>query len=664
MTARPPSCRVGMALPLLLAVLPFVHSMGGFRLVWEDPGYLLRNKSIQSLRNIPRFFGLRYWNEENPTPTRSYRPIRETAFALDYALWGGEAAGYRFSSIVLHAAATACFYALAVMWLPGHGRVPAGLAACVFALHPTRVETVVYAKNKAEILAAIFILLAVIAWDRTMRARGSGVAKLLRYGGVLGLFVLAMTSKASAIALPMALAAAACCRARGGKSALRGLAGLAPFVVVACVFVYASVKYIDRETGLTGELGSLPMRWRPALVAETWHGYLGISLLPVNLHADRLLVTPGGPWWAWQVGLAGWCLLALVCARQGPRTAPAITFGAAWFVIFLSPVLNVILLEGRPLAEQRLYVPFAGLCLCVAAVVGARRSRRAWLLAGLIACAALCCQRVFVWRTSQALWFDNVLASPQKSKPRNNAGVHYGKAGRYSLARAQLTKAVSLNPKLGDSMYNLAAICRKQGKLHEANVWYSRLLQLDPDRDDAWLSAGNVFWELKMYGLAEKAFRSLLERKPKDFRAYTSLAGVYLDQKRYGAAEAMLRQALLVEPDKADLYVNLGQLMEDQNRRREAIEHYTKAIELDASNSLAYTKLGQMWYRDREYKLAKQALTAAVNADAKNWQAWVGLACIAQAQHDRPAFDAAAQRVRELKPDAAASLKWTAGQTP
>ena len=664
MRRRATSRRVGIALVLLLAVLPFVHSAVGFGLVWEDPGYLLRNKPIQSLRNIPRFFGLRYWNEDNPTPTRSYRPIRETAFAFDYALWGSNPAGYRLTSIVLHAAASVCFYLLAASWLPGRGRALAALAAAVFALHPTRVETVVYAKNKAEILASIFVFAAVMVWDRAMRATGSGWPRLLRLVAALGLFVLALTSKASAIALPAVLVAALMCRARGDKRAVRGLVGIVPFLLVAAVFVYANVRYINKVTGLTGELGDLAPRWRPALVTQTWQSYVGMSLLPVNLHADRLLATPGGPWRAWWVGLAGWCVLGLVCAVRGPRVAPVLTFGAGWFVVFLSPVLNVMLLEGRPLAEQRLYLPLAGLCVCVAAAAAGSRARRACLVAGLVACAALCCQRTFAWGSSRALWFDNVLAAPNKSKPHNNAGVHYGKAGRYALAYAQLTKALTLNPRLGDAMYNLAAICREQGRLREASVWYSRLLQLDPDRDDAWLSVGNVFWELKMYDLAEKALRSLLEREPRDFKAYTSLAGVYLDQKRYDAAEAMLRQALLLEPNKSDLYVNLGQIMEQQQRRREALDCYTKAIELDESNSLAYTEIGQMWYRDGAYSLAKQALTAAAKADPRNWRAWLGLACVAQAQHDKPAFEAAARQVRELRPQAAASLRWKTEGTP
>ena len=437
-----------------------------------------------------------------------------------------------------------------------------------------------------------------------------------------------------------------------------------PFFVVVAIVVYANTKFIEKETGLIGELGELSMRWRPALIAETWHRYLSIALCPVNLHADRLLSTPGEPWWAWSIGFGGWCLLGSVVALRGPVRAPTCTLGLAWFAIFLAPVLNVLLIEGRPVAEQRLYVPLVGMCLCAGRAVMRDRKRCACVLVAVVAYGALSCERVFAWRTNTALWFDNVLASPEKSKPRNNLAVQYGKAKRYSLAATQLTKTLQLNPRLGDAMYNMAAICRDQGRLREANVWYTNLLRLDPDRDDAWLSAGNVFWQLRMYDLAEKALKSLMERKPQDFKAYVSLAGVYFDQKRYAAAAGMLRQAMVLSPRNADLHVNLGQVLELQGHQGQAIQCYGTALDLDQSNALAHLKLGQVMLRRGAHDRARQAFTAAAQAAPKNWQTWLGLASAAQALGDKPAFDRALERLRELKPDVASPLRWQDQKKP
>jgi len=654
--------RVALGLPLLLAALPFLHSMAGFQLAWEDPSYLLRNKPIQSLHNIPRFFGLRYWNEDIPTPTRSYRPIREVTFALDYALWGQKPWGYRLTSIALHVAATAAFYVLASTWLPGPTRRPACLAACVFALHPSRVETVVYAKNKAEILAAVFVLLSVLLWDLAMRTERAGGRRLARYAAALGLFVLALLSKATAIALPCALVAAVLCRSRSPFA--RRLMSVAPFFVIVAIVVYANTKFIEKDTGLTGALSELSMLWRPALVVETWHRYLGLALFPANLHADRLLSPPDAPCWAWLVGFGGWCLLGAVVALRGPGKAPNCTLGLAWFVAFLAPVLNIMLIEGRPVAEQRLYVPLVGLCLGVGRAILRDRNRCACLLVAVVAYAALSCERVFAWRTNTALWFDNVLASPEKSKPRNNLAVQYGKAKRYSLAKRQLIRALRLNPKLGDAMYNLGAICRDQGRLREANVWYANLLRLDPERDDAWLSAGNVFWRLKRYDLAEKAFRSLMECEPQDFKAYVNLAGVYFDQKRYTDAEGQLRQAMVLSPGNADLHVNLGQVLDLQGRPTEALKCYGAALNLDETNALAHIKFGQAMLSRGDSATARQAFTAAVRAAPENWQGWLGLAATAQASGDRPLFDRALERLHELKPEVASSLRWQDRETP
>ena len=621
------------------------------------PSYLLRNRPIQSLRNLPRFFGLRYWNEDNPTPTQSYRPLRECSFAVDYALWRERPAGYRFTSILLHVAATLFFWRLAGLWLPG--RAAPLLAAGLFALHPTRVEAVVYAKNKAEVLAAIFTLAAVVWWDRSQTpARGSRGRAC--YVGALAALVLALLSKVIAVAAPLVLAAAGLCRSEGRmtRQTWRRLASVAPFAAAAAVFLYANAQFIEKDTGLIGELGRLSAKWRPALVVETWHGYLGMSLLPVNLHADRLLATPGGHWWAWAAGLAGWCAVGLGAAAWGVRRAGGLTFGLGWFAIFLLPVLNVVLIEGRPLADQRLYLPLAGLCLAGAGLAAGSRVRRAGLLAAVVALSALTSHRTFAWQNRRGLWFGNVLAAPAKAKPRNNLALQYGRAKRFAAAQRLLAKALELNPRLGDALYNMAAICREQGRLREANIWYSKLLQLDPSRDDAWLNAGNVFWELKMYDLAARAFLSLIELKPKDAKAYNNLAGVYVDQKRLTDAERTLRQGLVLAPSDPDLHVNLGQVLDAQSHPQQAKALYAMALDLAPNHGLAHLKLGQMFYREKRYALAKEALTRAAEHVPRNWQAWLGLALVAKAQGDRPAHGAAKQRLLELNPTAARSLQW------
>ncbi len=640
-------------LPLALAALPFVHSLAGFDLVWEDPSYIIKNKAIHSLRNIPRFFGLRYWNEALPTPTRSYRPLREVVLAADYALWGRRVAGYRLTSILLHMLATACAYLFLRAWLGRGGLAPALLGACVFALHPSRVETVVYVKNKAEIMAAIFVLLAARSWLLPARSGRPG----LQQAAALGLLVLALLSKATAIALPFALLAAAFCR-RDPTQRRRDWVSLAPMFLAAAICVYANARFIDKPVFKPGELGRLGLEWRPALVAKTWHSYLSMALLPVRLRADRHLPPPAGSPWQGAAILCLWIAAGLVLAWRGPRSAPTVTLGIAWFVAFLGPVLNILLIEGRPLAEQRLYLPLAGLALCAAAAAR-RRSARRLIPVALLAFAALSCQRVFAWQDSRSLWFDNVLKAPGKTKSRNNLGRYYGQSKRYTLAAAQFRKALAINPRFGDALYNMAAVCQKRGDLTQAVVWYSRLLTLDPSRDDAWLQVGGIFWRKKEYELAEKAFRSLLERKPHHAMALRDLAGVYRAQGRYGMAEGTVRKALALEPRSTELHVVLGETLDLLGRHDEATAWYRRAIELDDPDRSVYVRMGKVLYTNHRYDAAKLAWRKLLDRNPQDWEAHLGLGLIAMKQRDRAAFDASVKRLQALRPRVARQLAET-----
>ncbi len=634
--------RAAVVLPLLLAAAPYAHCLYRFDLVWEDPGYTIKHEAVHSLRNIPRFFTLEYWNRELTTPTRSYRPMREIAFAADYALWGPRPAGYRLTSILLHMAASACVYALALRWLDA---APALLAACAFAAHPTRVETVVYVKNKAEILAAVFALLAALAQLRAWERRRGGVA-------ALGWLVLAVLSKATAVAAPAALACAAFARRLRAAAWIR----LAPMALAAALCVYANARWIEKPRQPPGDLGRLGLRWRPALAAETWRAYLAMAFLPVHLHADRALAPPRRPWPAGAAELAAWALAGAWFACAARRRWPAVVFGAGWFAAFLAPALNLVLLEGRPIAEQRLYLPLAGLALAAAAGLRTRARRGLWLAAVLVFCA-LAGQRVFAWRDSRTLWFDNVRHAPEKTKSRNNLGRAYGRAGRYALAEAQFRKALQVNPRFGDAMYNMAAVCQSRGELAQANVWYSRLLTLDPSREDAWLQAGGVFWRLKMYDLAEKAFRSVLKRNPRQVMAWRNLAGVLRAQGRNEDAEAALRRAAALAPRDAETWALLGEMLDVEGRPKEAEKCYREALRLDDPRRDVYVNMGKLLYTRGRYPLARDAWAKLAARNPRDAEALAGLGLTAAALRDWAEFERCVAALRRVRPRLAAQLE-------
>jgi len=98
-----------------------------------------------------------------------YRPVTTLSFALDHAVWGLDAFGYHLDQLGLLVACTLGVAALGYRLLgPGVGTL---VAALLFALHPLHVETLPVAARRADSLAQLFTLLALlVAPTRQSRA--------------------------------------------------------------------------------------------------------------------------------------------------------------------------------------------------------------------------------------------------------------------------------------------------------------------------------------------------------------------------------------------------------------------------------------------------------------------------------------------------------------
>jgi len=93
-----------------------------------------------------------------------YRPVTTLSFALDHAVWGLDPSGYHLTDLVLLLTCAIGVAALGRRLLgPGVGPLTAAL---VFALHPLHVETLPVAARRADTLAQLFTLIALIASGR------------------------------------------------------------------------------------------------------------------------------------------------------------------------------------------------------------------------------------------------------------------------------------------------------------------------------------------------------------------------------------------------------------------------------------------------------------------------------------------------------------------
>src|SRR5437867_6155241 len=141
-----------------------------------------------------------------------YIPLTWMTLGLDYLLWGLNPLGYHLTSLLLHAANAVVFFfvvrrlltrALSSPSERGYAlAVSAGVAALGFAIHPLRVESVVWVTERRDVLSGLFYLLTILIYLRACEggARGRGW-----YWLSVAVFVGALLSKSMVVNLPVVL---------------------------------------------------------------------------------------------------------------------------------------------------------------------------------------------------------------------------------------------------------------------------------------------------------------------------------------------------------------------------------------------------------------------------------------------------------------------------
>ncbi|MGH7500181.1 MAG: tetratricopeptide repeat protein [Longimicrobiales bacterium] len=420
------------------AAATFANSLAnGF--AFDDEFIISGNARVHQLADQAAIWLTPYWPGFGEA-AGLYRPLAIFAYALEWFAGGGAPWVFHATNVVLHVVASVlALVLLRRLVSPG----AALFGAVLFAVHPVHAEAVANAVGQAELLAGAAMLGAcVLLVERTHTA-----LSFKRLSATAALYAIAMLAKESAIVLPALLialdAALAGLRRNDDSTEPRarrhdeGAAGHAAAIALPLLVLAATAgAYLWLRFSAIGSLAgsdpapSLPFlqtsqRWLVAL--QTWPEYLRLLVFPLDLSADYAPdvidpatgLTPA-------VILGGLlCATTIVLASFTPRR-PAIGLPAAWFLIAILPVSNLIVPIGVVLAERTLYVPSFAIALVAAfaaqRIAGTRaltaavpRARIARMAAAtlLLAFAVRSVVRNPDWKNTRAYWSALVRDHPE-----------------------------------------------------------------------------------------------------------------------------------------------------------------------------------------------------------------------------------------------------------
>ncbi|GAB4390297.1 MAG: tetratricopeptide repeat protein [Thermodesulfovibrionales bacterium] len=480
---------------------------GGF--VWDDLNLHL------GASNYPSFFEARF-----------DRPLFDLSMALDHSVWGERAAGFHLTNILLHAAASAIVFALALSLLAD---LPAAaLAALLFALHPAHTEPVAWVSARPEMLMAVFFVPAFMLYGRFVRT-GRREALLLS----CLLFLLSLMGRQGAmvfvgltLAYPLSWAPDADGRKRAFFSA--GLYAL----ISGAYYLYA---------GARGELSAAGHFDPYALFSGLWY-YMGKLAVPTGLNFMPSLNL--SPIYA-MLALSGLAAIGILYSEGRKKEA----FLASWVVITLLPALFLAGSgnESR-LGERYLYLPSVGFCLLLASLVRTAASGKkalAFMVPVLLLYAWGTFDRARLWGDDVAIWRDTAAKSPQSVSARLNLGAKLLEKGLPDEGKRQLALALRNDGITDDDMLRALRLLESSGA-RDAEELVLRSLAATRGSAPAYYGLGFMYYSRRdgdrpaFLGRAIEYLEKSVSVSPSFMRPHYYLGLSYLEAGDYEKAEKHL----------------------------------------------------------------------------------------------------------------------------
>jgi tetratricopeptide (TPR) repeat protein len=518
-------------------------------------------------------------------------PLTWLSWAVDFALYGRDPAGFHLTSLILHVANSVLLF-FVFERLTG-ARWRSAFVAAVFALHPLHVESVAWAAARKDVLSGLFAVLVLLAYERMCRRGRAGRGWALHWA-VFGCLALGLMAKPTLVTWPFVLLLLdewplgrlrdPLLPERWERARLRR-AVLEKLPLFALVGAFSAVAVASQSHwGTLQDFERLPVSLRIGNALTSYGAYLVDAFWPVDLAV--FYPHPGHSLETWRVvAAAGALLAASVGALLVRRRHPEYAVGWFWYLGVLVPVIGLVQVGQAARADRYTYLPLIGLSIPVVwgAAAVAMRGRVARAVVATVACAAVAALGVSAhaqvkrWRDSAR----HALAVTENNHVAHiNLGVTLLGDGAFDRAARHLQRALVLAPASATAAGVLGDVRRAQERPQEAVTLYGRALQRQPNSLRWHEGMGNALFDQGRAEGAVRSYRRALEIKANAARIHGRLGVALYELGRHGEAAASFAEAVRLEPGNGPFHAAFALALDRAGRDDEAIRHYREAIAL------------------------------------------------------------------------------------
>jgi tetratricopeptide (TPR) repeat protein len=544
-----------LGLVVLLTFLLYLGSLPKEFTNWDDGQYITDNLLIRSLSlsNLNKIVTEPYF--------ANYAPLTLISYAVDYHFWKLNPIAYHFHNLALHLGCVVILLFLLKKLGLSQGVIWA--TTFLFAVHPVNVESISWASERKNLLAALFLFLSFYHYVQFTKMRTGTY-----YLASLLFFLLSVMSKASTIVAPLAFLFYDYCKEGSKRIRELSLYDKLPFIVLAEVFGFLAVHAAGAGSALNSyhKGGSLL-----SLIAcgHLFFQYAQILLWPSNLSALIYpTITPSYdsvP--IWIAFLSFLVLMMIVFVKS-----KILFFWSSFFVIFLIPVLNIVPLPIM-IANRYLYISQVGvwvilslLVLRLLKVLRPYRLAQATTWGGLSIWLFFLGYQTFqttkVWRNSYTLWTDTIEKDFFNDVAHYNLGLWFHNQKQSNRSGHEYLISLLIHPAYHLPLAGIGGYYFEKGQTDLALKKFYAAVNAAPDSDICINNLGKVLAEKGDARRALYMFFRATYVNPKNIEAFNNIVVLYLRTNRVDTALEIARSMILGFPESSDGYFRLGMCLE------------------------------------------------------------------------------------------------------
>jgi protein O-mannosyl-transferase len=580
-------------------------------------------KGLAGLFTKDTFFGFfKTEGKANLVKGGRYRPMTPAMFAIEYKLAGGKPWLGHLINIMLYGLLCWVLYkflASLVLYKEDSEskRYLVLITALLYAVHPIHTEAVANIKGRDEIMAMLGSIMA--AW-MTVRYFDTKRIGLLVVGAIS--FFVGILSKENTITF---LAVVPLClyyfRDINLSSAIsRGLY----LVIPAALFLVIRFAILGNDFGdepqelmnnpylkiVNGNYVALSGLERFATIMYTLSKYIVLLIFPHPLTNDYYprhigVMTMSDPGVLLSILLY---IILIALAIWGLARKHILGFGAAYFMITLSIVSNIVFPIGTNMSERFMFMPSLGIVIMVAyslvEYVYKNLGQSALIIVSsiiLLAGIGKTFMRNQVWVDDYTLFTTDVKVSKNSAKAQNAAGG--------TLTTAAATEQ---DP------------TKKKAMLQQAVGHLNQSVKIHPTYKNPYLILGNAHYYLGEYEKAITAYENALAIDPgfgdasKNLAVALRDAGKIAGEKEGNLPKALsyLQRSLTIFDKDVETLRLLGVANGVSNNHPMALGYFEKVVQIDPTNATGFLNLSNALRNVGQTAQAEQMLQKALSLDA------------------------------------------------